>query len=103
MYELNVESKPFHKMLREVDALMESFLHVINFILFWDMNIQSNNMNLGIVYDIPSLTNSTLLTADMILLCTKKTVPYSWFSFPFLQKNVYSPAGAVEPPINLTS
>jgi hypothetical protein len=37
--------------------------------------------------------NSTLLTANMILLCTKRTVPNSWFSFPFPQKNVYSPAG----------
>jgi hypothetical protein len=27
---------------------------------------------------------SNILTADMILLCTKEPVPNSWFSFPFL-------------------
>ena len=34
------------------------------------------------VYDILSLTNSTLLTADTILWCTKNSVP-NWVSFPF--------------------
>jgi hypothetical protein len=38
---------------------------------------------LSIMYDILSLTNSTLLVANMNLLCTKKTVPTSCLSFPF--------------------
>jgi hypothetical protein len=46
------------------------------------MNIQ-NQRPLLIMYDILSLTNSTLLTADMILLCTIILVPNSWFPFPF--------------------
>jgi hypothetical protein len=33
----------------------------------------------NIRYDILSLMNSTLLTADTILLCTKKSVP-NWLS-----------------------
>jgi hypothetical protein len=49
------------------------------------------------MYDILSLTDSTLLTADMILLCTKKPVPNSRFSFPFGSKNIYS-AGLVQSP-----
>jgi hypothetical protein len=43
----------------------------INFILCWGMNIQNNNITkqpLSIMYDILSLTNSTLLTAGKILL-----------------------------------
>jgi hypothetical protein len=55
------------------------------------------------MYDILSLTNSTLLTADIILLCTKNPVPNSWFSFPFPYKNVYSPAGTVPLPSHLIS
>jgi hypothetical protein len=54
------------------------------------MDIQNNDITQGplsIMYDILSLMNSTLLTADMILLCTKNPVPNSWFSFPFPQKN----------------
>jgi hypothetical protein len=61
-------------------------LHIISFILRWGMNIQNNNMKpstLSIMYDILSLTNSPLLTADMVFLCTKNPVPNSWFSFPF--------------------
>jgi hypothetical protein len=48
------------------------------------MNIQNtlHQQPLSIMYNILSLTNSTLLTADTILLCTKKPVPNSWFSFP---------------------
>ena len=38
---------------------------------------------LKIIYDILSLTNSTLLTADTILRCTKNPVPNLWFSCPF--------------------
>jgi len=34
------------------------------------------------IYDTQSQTNSTLLTADTILRCTKNPVP-NWFSFPF--------------------
>jgi hypothetical protein len=50
------------------------------------MNIQKTDITpevLSIMYDILSLTNSTLLTADMILLCPKNYVPNSWFSLPF--------------------
>jgi hypothetical protein len=38
---------------------------------------------LSIMYDILSLTNSTLLTADVILLCTRKPLLNSWLSFTF--------------------
>jgi hypothetical protein len=39
------------------------------------MNIKKNDTTqpLSIMYDILSLTNYILLTADMILVCTKKT------------------------------
>jgi hypothetical protein len=57
---------------------------------------------LCIMYDNLSLTNSTLLTADMILLCTKKPVTNSWFSFPFPLRNMYLPAHSVPPPSYLT-
>jgi hypothetical protein len=43
------------------------------------------------MYDILSLSNSTLLTADMILLCTRKPVPNSWFSFLSPLRTAYSP------------
>jgi hypothetical protein len=43
----------------------------------------SRQQPLSVMYDILSLINSTLLTADMILLWTKKPVPISWFSFRF--------------------
>jgi hypothetical protein len=45
--------------------------------------------DLLVLYDIIPLTKSTLLTADTILLCTKK--------------NVYSPTCLVPPPSHLTS
>jgi hypothetical protein len=35
------------------------------------------------MYGNPSLTHSALITADMILLCTKESVPYSLFSSVF--------------------
>jgi hypothetical protein len=54
-------------------------------------------------YDTRALTNSTLLTADMSLLCTSKPVPNSWFSFSFLWKNAYYPASSVPQPSHLTS
>jgi hypothetical protein len=41
---------------------------------------------LSIMHNIPLLTNSTLLTGDMILLCIKKPVPNQSFSFPFCRK-----------------
>jgi hypothetical protein len=53
--------------------LVEAVLHIISFIFCWSMNVQNNDMTpgpLSIMYDILSLTNSTLLTSDMILLCT---------------------------------
>jgi hypothetical protein len=53
--------------------LIEAVLHIINVILCCDMNVQNNDIS--IVYDILSLINSTLFTADIILLCTKKPVP----------------------------
>jgi hypothetical protein len=48
----------------------------------------SHQRPLGItrMYDILSLMNSTLLIADMILFCTKKPVPNSWFNSPFHRK-----------------
>jgi hypothetical protein len=58
---------------------------------------------LSIMYDILPLTNSTILTADTLLLCMKTPVPNSWFLFPSPLKNVYSPAGSVPPPSHLTS
>jgi hypothetical protein len=53
------------------------------------MNIQtmiSHQRPLSTMYDVLSLTNSTLLTADMILLCMRKSIPNSWFPFPFHRK-----------------
>jgi hypothetical protein len=49
-----------------------------------------------------TFTNSTLLTADMILLCTKTLYPIHGSHSPFNQ-NVYSLAGAVPLPSHLTS
>jgi hypothetical protein len=43
---------------------------------------------LNIIYIILLLTNSTLLTADMILLCMKKPIPNSWLSFSSSERNV---------------
>jgi hypothetical protein len=58
---------------------------------------------LSIMYDILSQTNSTLLTADMSLLCTKVPVPNSWFSFLFYRKMCILSASSVPPPSHLTS
>jgi hypothetical protein len=55
------------------------------------------------IYDILSLTNSTLLTADITLWCTKNSVPNWWFSFPFPQEKIQSPAYTVPPISHLTS
>jgi hypothetical protein len=46
----------------------------------------SEQCPLSFMYDILSLTNSTLLTADMIPLCTTKPVPNSGFHSPFHRK-----------------
>jgi hypothetical protein len=44
------------------------------------------------MYDILSLTNSTLLTADMILLCTKKPVQTIIpNNMPVVRQNISSP------------
>jgi hypothetical protein len=45
---------------------------------------RSTQWSLSTVHYILSLTNSTILTVDVVLLCTEKPVPNSWFSFPFL-------------------
>jgi hypothetical protein len=55
------------------------------------------------MYGILSLTNSTLLPADMILLCTKNLYPAHDFHSLSIKKNVYSPAGLVPAPSHLTS
>jgi hypothetical protein len=57
------------------------------------MNIQNNNMKpatLSIMYDILSLTNSTLLTADMILLYKKTLYPIHGSHSLFHTKCVFS-------------
>jgi hypothetical protein len=54
------------------------------------MNVQNNDIwhqwALIIMYDIPSLTDSTLLTADMILVCTKELYLVHDSHFPFCKK-----------------
>jgi hypothetical protein len=56
---------------------IEPVLYIINFIFSWGMDIQNSDTTPAtswyILYDILSLTNPTLLTADMILLCMKTT------------------------------
>jgi hypothetical protein len=47
-------------------CFVEPVLYIINFILCWGMNMQNN-----ITSDLLSLTHSTLLTADVILVCMK--------------------------------
>jgi hypothetical protein len=50
-----------------------------------------------------SLTNSTLFTADMILLCTKEPLPNLWFSLHFPCKMcILLLVGCHCPPSNLT-
>jgi hypothetical protein len=53
------------------------------------------------MYAILPLRNTTLLTADMIPLCTEEPVPNSWFSFLLPQKNVYPLTGSVPPALQL--
>ena len=55
------------------------------------------------IYDILSLTNTTLLTADTILCCTKNRLPNWWFSLPFPLKKLKSPVLTVPPLSHLTS
>jgi hypothetical protein len=53
--------------------LIETVLHIISFILCWDMLFRTmilTSWPLSIMYDILSLTNSTFLTSAMLLLCT---------------------------------
>jgi hypothetical protein len=54
------------------------------------------------MYYILSLTNSTLLTADMIFLCTEKPEPKSWSPFP-LHSVMYSAVCSVLLTSHLTS
>jgi hypothetical protein len=54
------------------------------------------------MYEILSLTNSTLLTADMILLSIKSLYPMHGSHSPFHRKRC-SPVGSVPPPSHLTS
>jgi hypothetical protein len=68
--------------------LVEAVLHIINCFLYWGMNVQNNDMTpgtLSIMYDILSLRNSNLLTANIIVLCTKKHLIHASHS-PFLRK-----------------
>jgi hypothetical protein len=55
---------------------MKAILYNFTFISSWDMHIQNNNITPATSYyhtvDILSLTDSTLLTADMTSLSTKK-------------------------------
>jgi hypothetical protein len=91
---------------------IEAVLHIISFILYWGMNVLNNDTKntsnlLSVVYDILSLTNSTLVTADMILLCTQKNLYVShdsrflfcrekcilllvWWHCPLTKSNLYS-------------
>jgi hypothetical protein len=57
----------------------EVVLYIISLIITLRTTIL-HQRPLNIIYDILSLTNSTPLTADMILLCTRKPVP-NWSSF----------------------
>jgi hypothetical protein len=58
---------------------------------------------LSIMYDIVSLTNSSFLTAEMILLCTKTQYPIHGSYFPFHTKCVLSYwCGATALPPKLT-
>jgi hypothetical protein len=66
--------------------LIEAVLHIISFIFCRSMNVQNNDMTLSIMYDILSLTNSTLLTVDMILLCTKNVYLIHGSHFTFHRK-----------------
>jgi len=59
---------------------------IISFLLTWCMYIQTmilHQRTLRIMYDVLSLTNSTLLTAYTILFCTNNPVPNWWLFFFF--------------------
>jgi hypothetical protein len=60
--------------------LVEVVLYNIALILTF-ITIILHQRPLNIIYDILSLTNFTVLTADMIRLCTIKNVPNWWCSF----------------------
>jgi hypothetical protein len=46
------------------------------------LSVKEPQIRDSVMYGIVSLTHSTLLTADMFLLCTETPVPNSWLSFP---------------------
>jgi hypothetical protein len=67
--------------------LIEAVSHIINFIRAWTLRTMIwNQYTLIIMYGILSLTDSTLLTADMILLCTKILYPIHSSHSPFNRK-----------------
>jgi hypothetical protein len=93
----------FREFIEYTFQKLSSTSSVLSYVGAWTFRtIIWNQRPLSIMYDILSLTDSTPLSADMILLCTKNPVPNS-LSFSFQQKNVYSPAGAVPLPSHLTS
>jgi hypothetical protein len=66
--------------------LHKTIFGIISFLLTWCMHIQSNDIKPPTSQNYiwhPIFTNSTLLTADSILWCTKNPVPNWWLSFPF--------------------
>jgi hypothetical protein len=67
----------------------ESVLDNISFIFCWSMNVQNNDTTPAIsfiVYNILSLTNSTLSTADMVLLWTRMIYLIDDCHSPFRRK-----------------
>jgi len=72
----NARSRSQQK-LSFVASLLSSFRTII-----------SHQLPLSVIYDILSLINSTLLTADMIPLWMKAPVPRRWLSFPFIEEYV---------------
>jgi hypothetical protein len=82
--------------------LVEAVLSVLSSVETWMFRTMIwHQRPLSIIYDILSLTNSTLLTADMILLCTKKNLYLSNDSrSPFRRKMcITSPVRCHRPPI----
>jgi hypothetical protein len=63
--------------------LEEAVLYIINFIFCWGMSVQRV---LSMMYDILSLTNATLLTADMMFLCKENLYPAHDSHSPFHTK-----------------
>jgi hypothetical protein len=65
-------------------------------------NIGIHQLPPSVMYSILLLTNSTHLTADIILSCTKEPVLIHDSHSPFALKDEYSPAGSVPLPSYLT-